>query len=159
MNAADFSTAVLMVLDEAFDNVSGMFLDKKTSLFETLADIDAELASMPVGGGCATLAAQVKHTAFYLDVIEKSVRDPNYPRADWDAIWRTVGAVTPEQWTAIQAELRANYVAIQQLVKEAPDWPDARHIASAIAIVAHSAYHLGEIRQALCWLRNGKHTL
>lgn len=61
------------LLDETFDNVHGFFLDKGTSMFETLAAISAEEASIPVGGKCPTLAAQVKHVAFYLDVLERSV--------------------------------------------------------------------------------------
>jgi hypothetical protein len=64
-----FSSALYTLLDEAFDNVHGLFLDPGTSMFETLATISAAEASSPVGGKCATLAAQVKHVAFYLDVL------------------------------------------------------------------------------------------
>jgi hypothetical protein len=148
-----FTKALFMLLDETFDNVQGFYLDKNTSLFETLADITADEASIPVGGKCATLAAQVKHVAFYLDVVEKSVRDPNYPPADWGEIWRTVNRVTPEEWQTIQGELRVNYDHILDLLKSTPDWPSESEIGSAIAIVVHTAYHLGEIRQALCTLR------
>jgi len=148
-----FTKALLMVLDETFDNVHGYYLDKNTSFFETLADITAAEASIPVGGKCATLAAQVKHTAFYLDVVEKSVRDPNYPRVDWGEIWRTVSQVTPAEWQAIQAELRDRYNGILNLIQEMPAWSNEIEIGGAIALIAHTAYHLGEIRQALCTLR------
>jgi len=148
-----FTNALITLLDETFDNVKGYYLDKKTSLFETLSDITAEEASIPVGGKCATLAAQVKHVAFYLDVVEKSVRDPNYPRVDWGEIWRTVNRVNSDEWKSIQSELRVNYNRILELIRSAPGWPDEEEISSAIAIVAHTAYHLGEIRQALCTLR------
>jgi hypothetical protein len=64
--AADhFTRALLDLLDETFDHVKGHYLDGGTSLFETLATITAAEASIPVGGKCATLAAQVKHVAFY----------------------------------------------------------------------------------------------
>ena len=148
-----FTKALFMLLDETFDNVHGFYLDKNTSLFETLAGITADEASIPVGGKCATLAAQVKHVAFYLDVVEKSVRDPNYSKADWGEIWRTVNEVTPEEWQSIQSELCTNYDHILELIKSAPAWPSEAEIGSAIAIVVHTAYHLGEIRQALCTLR------
>ena len=148
-----FTKALLSLLDETFDNVHGFYLDKNTSLFQTLASITADEASIPVGGKCATLAAQVKHVAFYLDVIEKTVRDPNFPKADWDEIWRTVKCVTPEEWQSIQDELRINYNRILNLIKTAPAWPSEDEIGDAIAVVVHTAYHLGEIRQALCILR------
>jgi len=68
-----FKQALYAILDETFDDVKGIYLDKGTSMFETLATVSAEEASIPVGGKCATLAAQVKHTAFYLDVLERAV--------------------------------------------------------------------------------------
>lgn len=147
-----FTKALHSTLDETFDNVQGSYLDKGTSMFETLATISAEEASVLVGGRCATLAAQVKHVAFYLDVVEKSVRDPNYPPADWEEIWRTVSGVTPDEWDGIRAELRANYGRILRLIEDTPVWEEA-HIGGAVALIAHTAYHLGEIRQALCSLK------
>lgn len=153
IQAEHFTKALFVLLDETFDNVHGFYLDKNTSLFETLASITADEASIPVGGKCATLAAQVKHIAFYLDVVVKSVQDPNYPKADWGEIWRTVNRVTPDEWKIIQDELRANYNSIINLIKFAPAWQGEAEIGSAIAIIAHTAYHLGEIRQALCTIR------
>ena len=70
IQSAHFTGALYLLLDETFDHVQGIFLDPGTSLFETLATISAAKASIPVGGKCATLAAQVKHVAFYLDVLE-----------------------------------------------------------------------------------------
>ncbi len=148
-----FKQALLLVLDETFANVQGIYLDHGTSLFETLAGIPAAEASIPVGSQCATLAAQVKHVAFYLDIVERVVRTQDDSPVDWDEIWRTVSAVTDGEWTAIQAELRASYNRIIALIHEAPAWPGEREIAGAIGIIAHTAYHLGEIRQALCTLR------
>jgi hypothetical protein len=49
--------------------------------------------------------------------------------------------------------LRANYGRIQELIEAAPGWSSEREIGSAMAVVAHTAYHLGEIRQALCIIR------
>ncbi len=148
-----FTAALYGLLDEAFDNVHGYFLDKGTSMFETLADITAEEASIPVGGKCATLAAQVKHVAFYLDVAEKAVRTGQYERVDWGQIWRETHAVTPEEWESIQAGLRQSYDRIKALIADQPAWPSEREIGGAIALIVHTAYHLGEIRQALCTLR------
>lgn len=153
IDAEHFTKALRLLLDETFDQVHGIYLDQGTSLFETLADINAAEASIPVGGQCATLAAQVKHVAFYLDVVDNSVRDPNYPRVDWDEIWRTVGSVTPEEWAVIQDELRVNYNRILQLIDEMPAWTNELEVGGAIGVIAHTAYHLGEIRQALCTLK------
>ncbi|MCZ7545424.1 MAG: DinB family protein [Anaerolineae bacterium] len=148
-----FTQALYAVLGETFDNVHGFFLNKGTSLFETLATISAEEASIPVGGQCATLAAQVKHVAFYLDVVERSVRTGEDERVDWGEIWRTTREVTPDEWEALKGALRESYDRIKALIRDTPAWPSEHEIGEAIAVVAHTAYHLGEIRQALCTLK------
>lgn len=153
INSQHFTEALLALLDETFDNVRGYYLDKGTSMFETLATISAAEASVPVGGKCATLAAQVKHVAFYLDVLEKSVRTGQFTRVDWGEIWRTVGSVTPDEWEAIKTELRASYNGILNLIRDTSEWPSETEIGGAMAVVVHTAYHLGEIRQALCVLK------
>jgi hypothetical protein len=148
-----FTKALYALLDETFDNVQGYFLDKGTSMFETLAEISAEEASVPVGGQCATLAAQVKHVAFYLDVLEKAIRTQQFERQDWDKIWRETSAVTPEEWEALKTSLRESYDRIKTLIDDTTKWPSEREIGGAIALIVHTAYHLGEIRQALCTLK------
>jgi len=148
-----FTNALYTLLDETFDNVQGIYLDKGTSLFETLAAISAAEASIPVGGKCATLAAQVKHVAFYLDVLEKAVRTQQFEKNDWDKIWRETKAVTPEEWEALKSDLRASYNRIKVLIHDTPAWPSDHEIGGAIATIVHTAYHLGEIRQALCVLK------
>ena len=149
-----FKKSLYMLLDETFDKVQGIFLDKGTSFFETLATISAEEASIPVGGKCATLAAQVKHTAFYLDVLVENVRTQKFERVDWGKIWREVTAVSPQEWQTIQDELRDSYNRIKQLIADQGEWQNENEIGGAIAMIVHTAYHLGEIRQALCTLKS-----
>lgn len=148
-----FTQALYLLLDETFDNVHGIYLDKGTSMFETLATISAQEASIPVGGKCATLAAQVKHVAFYLDVMEKGVRTQQFERQDWDKIWRETSAIAPDEWEDLKDSLRESYTRIKALIEDTAEWPDERQIGGAMGIVVHTAYHLGEIRQALCTLK------
>jgi hypothetical protein len=148
-----FKNALYMLLDETFDNVQGIYLDRGTSMFETLAEISAEEASIPVGGKCATLAAQVKHVGFYLDVLEQSVRTQKFERVDWGEIWRETSAVSAAEWQAIQDGLRESYDRVKVLIGETAEFPNEDQIGGAIALVVHTAYHLGEIRQALCTVK------
>ncbi len=155
LEAGHLEAALNFLLDETFDQVHGIYLDRGTSLFETLATISAGEASIPVGDRCATLAAQVKHIAFYLDVVVESMQDPNMPPADWDKIWRTVSTVDEKGWAEMREELRVAYDGVKQWISEKSAWESDRQIGEAIAIIAHTAYHLGEIRQALCTLKPG----
>lgn len=152
INQDDFLNSLFALLDETFENHHGIFLDKNTSLFQTLETISAEEASIPVGGKCASLAAQVAHVTFYLEVLERYIVYNDTSPVDWGEIWRTVEKVTPEEWEGYKADLEKTYRRIHKLFHENKTWNEDA-IGGAMAIVVHTAYHLGEIRQALCTLK------
>ncbi len=154
LQSQHFVSALYSLLDETFDNVHGIYLDRGTSMFETLSTISAQEASITVGGKCATLAAQVKHVAFYLDVLEQGVRTQRFVQQDWGKIWRETSVVTPDEWEALKLGLRQSYERIKALINDTTDWPSEQHIGGAIATIVHTAYHLGEIRQALCMIKD-----
>jgi hypothetical protein len=147
-----FTGALLAALEEMFENVHGMYLDRGTSLFETLATITAAEASRPVSANCASIAAHVEHMRFYMETTLRFVRGER-PQVDWTEIWRTVRAVTPEEWAASQARLRATYADIRALALSMTTWEGDNKVGGALALLMHNAYHLGEIRQALCTLK------
>ena len=86
-----FSEVLFTILDETFDSHHGVYLDKDTSLFSTLDQISASEASLPVGDRCATIAAQVEHVIFYLQVLERSVAGQDVGRQDQDVEFRQGG--------------------------------------------------------------------
>ena len=145
-----FTSELFDLFDETFSQVQGMYLDKGTSLFETLATITADEASIPVGGQCATLAAQVEHIRFYLEVLERALLGQEVGRVDWSEIWQTVGGVTQEEWAASQQRLRETHDRVRGEMAQLASWDDDEAIAAALSMIVHTAYHLGEIRQALC---------
>ena len=149
-----FKTTIQELIHETFDQVQGIYLDKGTSLFETLAEINAEEASRPISEGCATLAAQVKHITFYLRTLERYMFENSNEPADWGEVWRTTHAVTPEEWQGIQNDLHAAYDQLSRRVEQTQDWNDERLLGGILAVVTHTAYHLGEIRQATCVLKH-----
>ncbi|MEZ4712651.1 MAG: hypothetical protein R3A44_36020 [Caldilineaceae bacterium] len=149
-----YTNVIGYALKETFESVHGVYLDKGTSLFETLADISAAEASIPVGGKCATIAAQVEHTRFYLDVLEQYMLGQNPGKVDWAEIWNTVSAIDEAEWAAIQARLRASYQRVTASINGIETWRTEDEVGGPIAIIAHTAYHLGEIRQALCTIKS-----
>lgn len=149
----DFANNLFQYMEETFEaRHHGIYLDKGTSLFETLETISAEVASIPVGGKCASLAAQVAHVIFYIESFERfALYNDNSPR-DWGLIWRTVEKVTPEEWETLKNNLKQVYQRMEVLFRENQTRNDDT-IGGALSIVVHTAYHLGEIRQALCTLK------
>jgi hypothetical protein len=149
----DFLESVNALLEETFEKVQGIYLDKDTSLLQTLKTVTFQQASIPVGGRCASLVAQVAHVTFYLEVLERYVVEHDTSRVDWGEIWRTVEKVDAAEWQALQEKLRAAYQRIVSLIRSQEAW-DEDSIGGALAVIVHSAYHLGEIRQALCTLQS-----
>jgi hypothetical protein len=149
----DFANSLFQYMEETFEpKHHGIYLDKGTSLFETLETVSAEEASIPVGGKCASLAAQVAHVIFYIESFERfALYNDNSPR-DWGEIWRTVEKVSPEEWDSLKDKLRDAYQRMDKLFRENKTWNEDS-IGGSLSIVVHTAYHLGEIRQALCTLK------
>lgn len=148
----DLLNPILDLLDETFEHHHGIYLDKNTSLLQTLETVSAQEASIPVGGKCASLAAQVTHVIFYLEVLERYIVQHDTSSVDWGEIWRTVEKVTPEEWAALKIKLEETYRRMDRMLRNHSAW-DEDSVGGAMAIIVHSAYHLGEIRQALCTLK------
>lgn len=139
------------LLEETFATHHGIYLDRDTSFFPTLAGINARQASIPVGGKCASLAAQVAHIIFYFEVLERYIQFKDTSAVDWGETWRTVEKVSPSEWNALREQLSQVYTRFDKMVHANPDWNEDA-LGGVMAVIAHSAYHLGEIRQALCIL-------
>ena len=146
------NTALLLLLEETFENVKGIYLDGGTSIFETLATISAEEASQPTSSSCASIAAHVEHMAYYIEKTLQFIRGER-PDVDWNEIWERVESVSPPEWEAGQDRLRAAYQEVRTLMETPPVWSSPNEIGGAIGLISHNAYHLGEIRQALCAIK------
>ncbi|HJS20632.1 MAG TPA: hypothetical protein VJ785_17935 [Anaerolineales bacterium] len=138
----DFATNLFSLMEETFESRHhGIYLDRGTSLFETLETVSAEEASIPVGGKCASLAAQVAHVTFFIESFEGyALQGDNSPR-DWGYIWRTVEKVTPQEWDGYKGTLKDAYQRMDKLFRENPMWNEDT-IGGALSIVVHTAYHL-----------------
>jgi hypothetical protein len=143
-----FTENLYALLDETFEQVHGIYLDRGTSLFETLETVSAEDAARPISARCASIAAQVHHVTFYLQVLQDYMLGKQVGRVDWPASWQ-VPPVTPAEWDALKQRLRAAHQSVLATIKGIESWDGEDELGGALAIVVHTAYHLGEIRQAL----------
>ncbi len=144
---------LLDILDETFATHHGIYLDGGTSLFDTLDSVSAGEASRASSPSAGTIAAKAAHVVFYLEVLERYIATGDGESADWGEIWRTVAAVDDEAWDGLRASLRSTFERVRALVADREDWDDEATVAGALAITVHTAYHLGEIREALGVLR------
>lgn len=137
-------------LSEAFDTVIGMFLDKGDSIWETLENVTAEQASVPIAPGGNSIAGQLNHMNFYFDVMATYMRNDRPEKPDWAEAWKTV-EVDEDQWQDLKRNLRKRQDELFTLIDAAPDevFANPDIVGGTYAIVAHTAFHLGQIRHAL----------
>ena len=147
-----FTHTLFGLLTETFESVYGIFLDRGTSLFETLDGITAAQASRATSDRCATLAAQVNHVRFYLDVLEEYMLETRTEQADWASSWQ-VGAVNEAEWARLKEALQTSYRRVRATMEGFDSWDNDNRVGGALGIVIHTAHHLGEIRQMLCGIR------
>ncbi len=154
IDVADFRKEFLAVWKEIFEPTDGphYLLDDDNSFFETLADVSADEANIPVSKQSATLAAQVQHTAFYVEALRKGLETNFEYKADWDASWQ-IDPVDDAQWRALIDQLRDAYEWVVTLATETVDW-NADFVGGAFALTSHAAYHLGEVRQGIGVIRS-----
>jgi uncharacterized damage-inducible protein DinB len=141
-----FTTEILDLFDEVFEEHHGIFLDKGTSLFETLERLSAEQASHALSDKSASIAAHVKHVTFYLNVLHAYMQNMEVGKVDWKEIWRNTRKVSPQEWEVLRRELKESYHHVLDTLEEMEAWGE-NAIAGSLAILAHTAYHLGAIRQ------------
>jgi len=144
---------LLNCLDETFSRVHGIFLDKGTTLFETIDSMTAAEASEKISPNSATIAAQIEHLRFYLDVLDDYIHNQEIKKVNWREIWDTVGALTEEEWEQVKSRLRASHSTVMTTINSFEEWDGEYDIGGALAILTHTAYHLGGIRVALGAIR------
>ncbi|MDH4157577.1 MAG: DinB family protein [candidate division Zixibacteria bacterium] len=143
-----FTKEILGLLDETFEHSHGFFLDRGNSLLETVERISASAASRPVSAGGASIASHVEHVCYYLKVLESEIRKNEFGKVDWQESWQ-VKEVNPEEWESLKARLRQTCQSVVSAIKGIEHWGQEIDIGAPLAILAHTAYHLGAIRQML----------
>ncbi|HTM00821.1 MAG TPA: DinB family protein [Candidatus Omnitrophota bacterium] len=152
--AADrFQKEIHTFLEETFDKVHGIYLDKGTSFFETLAGVTPAEASGRATAGSGSVAAHVKHVSYYLRVLQQALRGETLGKLNWREIWEQDRPVSAEEWQGITDELRGELAGLRKLLNEPATWEREDAVGESMAILVHTAYHLGAVRQALVVIR------
>jgi hypothetical protein len=155
MNASDgvLQRALVKILHEIIAGPPGseafLLNSGDPGLLRQLDSVTAAEASARPIAGKTTIAAHIDHLYFGFSLLNRwAAGEPNpFANADWNASWQRT-SVTPEEWQALRDRLRHETAAWQTHVAGRHEWEDMG-AAGAIASAAHTAYHLGSIRQIL----------
>jgi hypothetical protein len=83
---------------------------------------------------------------FYLTILNDYMDGKLHEKVDWKRSW-LLKSVTENEWDTLRQGLRDDYEVLKTHLHGFTDWNDERRIGGAIAIVAHTAFHLGAVRQ------------
>lgn len=144
----DFTNSLFQLLKETFEGPppgkGSAYLDKGAGLFTTLDQVTAEAASASAGPGAPTIAAHCEHVRFYVVALLDFMRGAT-DKVDWKQSW-LVEAVTPAEWDELKGRLRGAYTTLTEHLLSVGAWGDDE-VGDSMAILVHTAYHLGAIRQ------------
>lgn len=141
-----FVGAVAFVFRETFEGPpigrASSYLDKDAGFFQTVANISAIQASQEFHG--TTIAAQTEHAKFYLDRLCEYIDGRTDP-VNWEDSW-LIETVNETEWDALRKSVQESYERTVRCLASVENWNEM-HSSMATGIVAHTAYHLGSIRQ------------
>jgi hypothetical protein len=144
-------TLLTRMLREAFEGPPGpwtYFTDTSagTGVFGTIDGLSARDVSHAGGPGHTTIAGHVHHLTSSVALSTRGLRGESTSR-DRSRSW-TVSTVDDAAWAALRARLREEYERLLVAVETHSRW-DEDALGVAIGALAHTAYHLGAIRQRL----------
>ena len=146
----DFLDNISYLLRETFEGSpegqGSAYLDRGVGVFATIEKISAETASRSIGENEAALAAHLEHARFYLIALVEFMNGRT-EKVNWDESW-SVKTVTESEWDLLKENVRRDYEKTAEAFQAIESWNDD-NIGEALAIVAHTAYHLGAIRQIM----------
>ncbi|MCY7348342.1 MAG: hypothetical protein LH614_19275 [Pyrinomonadaceae bacterium] len=143
-----FLKEVLLILRETFEGSpagqGSAYLDRGVGIFATLETLSAADVSLEVGE--TTIAAHTEHAKFYLDRICEIIKGGN-EKINWEQSW-LIETVNETEWRYLREGMRKSYENVLLCFAEIETWNET-NIGEAVAIIAHTAYHLGAMRQIM----------
>jgi hypothetical protein len=148
-----FHSAVSKLLTEIFDGPPGaeayILNPGDPGFHRQLQAISASKASAQPIPGKPSIAAHVDHIHFGLSLLTRwfSGEENPWADADWNGSWKR-NSVTEDQWNSLREKLKKEADVWQKAVAVRGQWNEMA-AAGALSTIAHTAYHLGAIRQII----------
>jgi hypothetical protein len=141
-----FLKSILYLFRETFEGspegVGSAYLDRGVGVFATLEKLSAADVSREINA--TTIAAQTEHAKFYLDRLCEFMTGRT-EKVNWEQSW-LIETVDEIEWNALRDGVRKSYENTLRCLAGLEDWSED-NVGMAMGMLAHTAYHLGAIRQ------------
>ena len=116
-------------------------------LVETLKLLSAETASKSPGPGRKPIASHANHVLYGIELANRALGGEQgvYESADWKVAWE-LKSVSEEQWRDLVNRLVQQTKLLIEQISLPREWNEIT-LTGSFSIAAHTAYHLGAIRQ------------
>jgi hypothetical protein len=116
---------------------------------DTLKSLSAEQASTPPGPDRKPIVSHANHVLYGWELINRALRgdDQAFAGADWSQAWK-LEQVSDAEWAVLLQKLEQNANDMLAIAPDFAAW-DEIMLTGMFGSVAHTAYHLGAIRQML----------
>ena len=142
----DFLKDILYLLRETFEGSPegqpSAYLDRGIGFLPTIAKLSASQVSTEING--ITIAAHTEHAKFYVDRLCEFMTGKN-EKINWEQSW-LIETVNETEWDALRDAVKRSYENALQTIAGIEEW-NGDILGDPVAIIAHTAYHLGAIRQ------------
>lgn len=146
INREDFTQALSILFRETFEGMptreEQVFLDYDAGIFSTLGKVSAEQASTEMNA--TTIAAHSEHARFYIELLDNYL-NKDFRVLDFKQSWR-ITTVNDDEWDELRENMSKVYRKVTDTLDKNEEW-QLDSITVAMGIIAHTAYHLGAIRQ------------
>lgn len=141
-----FLKSIAYLLRETFEGSpegqGSAYLDRGVGIFNTLEKLSAEQVSRETND--TTIAAHTEHAKFYLDRLCEFMNGRT-EKVNWEDSW-LIETVNEDEWNALRGGVRKSYETALHCFAENQNWSED-NVGMAMGMLAHTAYHLGAIRQ------------
>jgi hypothetical protein len=116
---------------------------------DTLKSISAETASTRPGPGRKPVVSHANHVLYGIELANRALGGGQgvYDGADWKVAWK-LETVSEIEWRELVNRLEQQSKLFIEQVNEPREWDEVT-LTGSFSIAAHTAYHLGAIRQML----------
>jgi hypothetical protein len=150
---ASFTKALTDLLTEVGDgppNPRGTWIvsnEPASGVMGTADRVDAARASRVPAGCTHSLAGHVGHLAYALDLFVRAAQgEKASENAKWDESWHH-DRVNTAEWDELRERLRRVLSDSIETLQRTERMEEQIWITGGVALAAHTAYHLGAIRQ------------
>lgn len=118
-------------------------------MVETLKSLSAQQVSQLPGKDRKPIVGHANHVLFYLELMNRAVRgdEKAFAGANWKTAWELTN-VNESEWADLLSRLERTAKEVLEAAPAIKQWEETM-LTGVFACAAHTAYHLGAIRQMM----------